>query len=299
VIKKSLFFIIAFLVSLSAAYAADSQIWGKMLIPNILTYGKEGSSGLGPLFTLLQNAYFKKIFFGIAVGVPVVFLLHYLIFGARIFEHGGRKIHYFSLVKRMIHLMAAISFVILVPTGLMMVFGRYLGGGTLVMTARHLHAYTTPFFILAVIPMFFFWVLDMLPSVDDIKWMVIMGGYLSRKQQEIPAGKFNAGQKMWFWIATIGGVMMIATGAAMFVQDFNLGIAAVFGMTQIDLLRICAIIHNFLAMLIIAFFFTHVYMSLFVVKGSLSSMISGYKDEQEVKYLHSSFYKKLRARGEI
>ncbi len=298
-IKKSLFFIIALLVWLSAAYAADSQIWGKMLIPNILSYGKEGSSGLGPLFTLLQNAYFRKIFFGIVVGVPVVFLLHYLVFGAKIFEHDGRKIPYFSLFKRITHLLAATSFVVLVPTGLMMVFGRYLGGGALVMTARHLHEYATALFIVAVIPLFIFWVLDMLPSFDDIKWMFIMGGYLSRKKQEIPAGKFNAGQKMWFWIVTIGGAVMIATGAAMYVRDFNLGIAATFGVSQIDLLRICAIIHNILAMFIIAFFFTHVYMSLFAVKGSLASMISGYKEEQEVKYMHSSFYKKLKARGEI
>ncbi len=296
-IKKSLFFIIALLMLASAAYAADSRIWGKMLIPNITTYGAMDSHNLGPLFTLLQSTYFRKLFFGIVIFVPAVFLVHYLVFGAKVFAHGGRKIYFFSLFKRIIHLFAAISFVILVPTGLMIVFGRYLGGGSLVMAARYLHGFAAIVFFIAVIPMFLFWVLEMLPTFDDVKWAIIMGGYLSREKREVPAGKFNAGQKMWFWIATIGGSVMLATGAAMYFQDFNFGVASVFGVSQINLLRACAIIHNSLALLIIAFFFTHVYMALFAIKGAITSMITGYKEEQEVMYLHSSFYKKIKSQN--
>jgi len=299
VIKKPLFFIIALLILASAAYAAESRIWGKMLIQNITAYGADDSHGLGPLFTFLQSTYFRKIFFGTVLAVPLVFLLHYLVFGARVFAHGGKKIFFFPLIKRAIHLLAAISFLLLVPTGLIMVFGEYFGGGTLVMTARQVHGVTTVLFLIAVIPMFFSWVLEMLPTFDDIKWMIILGGYLSRAKKEIPAGKFNAGQKMWFWIATIGGAVMIATGGAMYFQDFNLGIANTFGVSQIDLLRACAIVHNSLAMLVIAFFFTHVYMSLFAIKGAITSMITGYKEEEEVQYLHSSFYRKLKQQNKI
>jgi len=35
-------------------------------------------------------------------------------------------------------------------------------------------------------------------------------------------------------------------------------------------------------------------MSLFAVKGSLRSMFTGYKDEEEIKYLHSGFYEKIK-----
>ncbi len=298
-IKNTLFFIIAFLAMLSAAHAADSQIWGRMIIPNITAYGTKDSHNLGPLFTLLQNAYFRKIFLGIVIGVPVVFLLHYLIIGAKVFSHDGKRIYFFSLFKRLIHLLAAFSFVVLVPTGLMMIFGRYAGGGTPVMMARHLHGVAAVTFLVSVIPMFFFWVAEMLPTFDDIKWVLILGGYLSKEQREIPAGRFNAGQKMWFWTATIGGAVMLATGAAMFVQDFNYGIARIFGLSQIDLLRACVIVHNVLAMVVMAFFITHVYMSLFAIKGAITSMITGYKEEQEVRLLHSSFYRKLKAQNKI
>lgn len=294
--KKVLFFIITSLFPASAAYAADSRIWGGMIISNILEYGKENSLNLGPLFTLLQSVYFKNIFLAILVGVPAVFLIHYLLFGPKVFSHDGKKIYVFNLFQRVIHLLAVIAFVLLVPTGLMIVFAKFLGGGLLVETARHIHGIATVIFLISVIPMFLFWALEMLPGLDDIKWIFILGGYLSKEVKEIPAGKFNAGQKMWFWAATLGGVVMIATGAFMYLQDFNFGLAAGLGMSQIDFLRFSAIIHNVLAILIMAFFFTHAYMSLFAIKGAIHSMITGYKEEDEVRYLHSSYYKKLKGR---
>jgi len=181
----------------------------------------------------------------------------------------------------------------------MIAFGSYLGGGTIIEYARHLHGLATILFTISVIPMFLFWFIDMLPTFDDIKWMFILGGYLSKEKKEIPAGKFNAGQKMWFWIATLGGIVMIITGAFMYLQDFDYGIAKLFGISQIDLLRATAIIHNVLAFVVMALFFTHIYMSLFAIKGAVHSMINGYKEEEEVKYLHSTWYKKLKKEKKI
>ena len=292
--KKVLFFIITSLCLVSVALAADSQIWGRMIITNILEYGRETSLNLGPLFTHLQSVYFKKIFLAVVLGVPGIFLIHYLLFGPKVFSHDGGKIYIFNLFQRFVHLLAVISFLVLIPTGLMIVFGKYLGGGHLVMTARHFHGTASIIFLVAVVPMFLFWALDMLPTLIDIKWIFILGGYLSKEKKEIPAGKFNAGQKMWFWVATLGGIVMIATGAFMYLQDFNYGLASGLGLSQINFLRASAIIHNVLAILITAFFFTHAYMSLFAIKGAIHSMITGYKEEDEVRYLHSAYYKKLK-----
>ena len=297
VMRKFIFLFIATTFLASLAYAGESQIWGEMRIVNILGYGKEGTKELGPLFVMLQSQYFVKIFLGILIGVPAVFLLHYLLVGAKVFSHDGKKIFVFSFFKRAIHWLAALAFIILIPTGFMIVFG--LGGGSIVKYARYLHEVATVVFAVSVVPMFLFWIKDMFPTIDDIKWMFILGGYLSKEVKEIPAGKFNAGQKMWFWLATLGGIMMIATGAVMYVQDFDFGIAKSLGMSQIDLLRLAAIVHNVLAFAVVALFFTHIYMSIFAIKGALYSMISGYKEEDEIKYLHSTFYKKLKSKGKI
>ena len=290
---KRLYIILTLLVFTSLAFASDSAIWGKDMILNIAQYDKEGSLHLGALFTLLQSTYFKPLFFGVLFGIPAIFFIHYMIIGPMIFSHDRKKIYVFSVFNRMVHTIAGIAFIILIPTGLVMMFGTTFGGGEFVRFCKEIHAISTLLFIVSIVPMFFMWLKDMLPTSDDIKWMMILGGYLNKRKDPIPAGKFNAGQKMWYWIATLGGFLMILTGAIMYFQDFKIDFVASL-ITQIDLLRGSAILHNALGLAILALFLTHVYMSVFAIKGAIHSIITGYKEEEEVEILHSSFYQELK-----
>ena len=226
----------------------------------------------GQLFTTLQGQWFWKIFLGIITVIPGVFLLHYLFVGAMHFDHDGEQILFFPLFIRVVHLFAAVSF------SLMVIFGTYLGGGTLIRTARTVHLVSAMVFVLPCLLMFITWVKDMFPQLHDIKWMFIMGGYLSREKKPVPAGKFNAGQKMYFWFATLGGGIMAYTGYVIW------GMGA-----TVDTVRLYTIIHNFLGMAIVAFYLTHVYMAVFAVAGSLESMKTGYKTKEEVDVLHSLY----------
>jgi len=259
------------------------------MLSNILSYNE----GYGAQFLHFQTQWFKPLFMYIGLGVLVVFLLHYLIIGPKRFSHEGKQYYVFSLFMRIVHWISALGFILIVPTGFMMVFAKYLGGGDLVLYARYLHSIGTVLFALSLIPMFLVWFIPMLPVWDDVKWLFIAGGYLSRKKREVPAGKFNAGQKLWFWLAMLGGLVMIATGALMYFQNIDIALLAQIDMDQIEKLRLSAIIHNFLGMAIAAMFITHLYMSIFAIKGSLRSMINGRKSEDELKYLHGSYYKKL------
>lgn len=278
---------------------ADSAIFGKDLITNIFGYDQAQSLHLGRYFTVLQSEYFEPIFLGVIIIVPLAFLIHYLIIGPKVFSHDGKKIYVFTVFNRIVHTIAAISFILLVPTGLVMIFGDFFGGGAFVRTCKEIHAISTLLFLISVIPMFFMWVGRMFLSSDDIKWMMIVGGYLSKKKRPIPAGKFNAGQKAWFWLATLGGVIMIITGAVMYFQDFRLEILAQNDISQIDFLRASAIVHNILGMAVVALFFVHIYMSMFAIKGAIHSMINGYKEEEEIEILHSSYYKELKEKNKI
>jgi len=283
-----------------AAFGSGGSVWGDARLTNILTYGKAGSRKLGPKFVELQGHHtFGNIMVWVLAITLIVFALHYLIIGPKRFQHDGKRIYVFTLFKRTVHWLAALAFVLLIPTGLMILYGEALGGGSLIRGARFVHDIATVLFAVSVVPMFLFWFVNMLPTWDDVKWLVIAGGYLSKKKRETPAGKFNAGQKLWFWVATLGGITMILTGAAMYFQEFDFGIATALGLSQIDLLRMAAIIHNVLAWGIVALFLTHLYMSIFAIKGSLHSMMDGYKEEDEVKHLHSSWYRKLKASGKV
>ena len=232
----------------------------------------------GQLFTILQGQWFWKAFLAVVMAVPGVFLLHYLIIGPKHFDHAVEQILFFPLPARIVHFIVAVSFSLLVITGLMIVFGGYLGGGIPIRSARYVHLASAIIFVVPAMVMFVMWLKDMLPQFHDIAWILMLGGYLSKKKKPIPAGKFNAGQKMYFWFATFGGGVMAYTGYIIWNMQ-----------AHIDTVRLYAIIHNVLGMGLVAFYLTHLYMSVFAIAGSLESIKTGYKSKDEVDVLHSRY----------
>lgn len=49
-------------------------------------------------------------------------------------------------------------------------------------------------------------------DADDRRWLASLGGYLSRKENGIPQGKFNAGQKLFGIFSFAATLVMAATG---------------------------------------------------------------------------------------
>lgn len=232
----------------------------------------------GQLFTQLQGDLFWKIFLGVITVVPALFLLHFMIVGAKSFSHDGAQILFFNAFTRLIHWIGAIAFSLLVITGLLIIFGGIIGGGAPIRFARTVHIVAAIVFAFDAVLMFLIWVKDMFPALCDIHWIFILGGYLSKEKKPVPAGKYNAGQKAWFWLSTVGGLVMAYTGYV------------IWGMQgELDMVRLYAIIHNVLGMVLVSLFLTHLYMSLFAIKGSLNSMITGYKPKEEVDILHSRY----------
>ncbi|CRF46695.1 formate dehydrogenase subunit gamma [Helicobacter heilmannii] len=279
-------------VGLAMGLNAQTTPLDQERILGILPYGQTHTGKLGQLWTLWQGHYFLWLFLAVVLGVALAFLLHYLVIGPKQFAHSGQKVPFFSLFNRIVHWIAGMSFILLVPTGLIMIFGSFFGGGAFVRFCRITHSIGCVVFIIAVIPMFLMWFKPMILSLADFKWLFIMGGYLSKEHKPVPAHKFNAGQKTWFWVATLGGFVMIASGALLYFNTNDLSkIANFFGLYQISLLRLSALVHNFFGLMLVGFFIVHLYMSLFAIKGSLQSMIDGDKELEEVKILHSLYLK--------
>lgn len=275
----------------------ESNVWAAGRVENIKPY----EDGFGPLFTFIQgNDYFAFGVVAILAAVVFAFVLHFLIIGPKHFSHDGKKIYAFGVIERVSHALAAVSWIVLVPTGIIMMWGDLFGGGTFVRVCKNLHGIATIIFAVSVPPMMIYWTKRMLPAIYDIKWMMIVGGYLSKVKRPVPAGKFNAGQKAWYWIAIPGGLVMIATGAAMYFLDFSTpNVAGWLGMSQIEVLRLSAIIHNILGIVCATFFFVHIYMAAIAIHGAIWSMVTGYKEEEEVAILHSYWYKELQSKGQI
>ncbi|MBZ4644250.1 MAG: formate dehydrogenase subunit gamma [Deferribacteres bacterium] len=279
-----------FLASLGFSAEKSSAVKSLHIQTNYVDIYKDISNGYvgnwqkyGQTFENLQKNYFKTIYLSILVAIPLIFILHYLLIGPKKFSHEGKKILIFTVLNRIIHWTAALSFLTLVITGLIMVFGKYFGGGSFVRFFRYLHFPAAVVFTPFGFFMFLMWLKDMIFAPGDITWFLKFGGYLSRKNENImPVGKFNPGQKSWFWLATLGGFVMAYTGYYMYsFSDFT------------DNLRIYAMIHNILGMALLVMFLVHLYMSLFAIKGSLNSMLTGFKSEDEIRVMHCRFYKKI------
>src|SRR5882672_8458555 len=125
----------------------------------------------------------------------------------------GRLIRRFSSVEQIVHWSTAISFCVLGLSGLIMLFGKYILlpviGYTLFawLTAlgKNLHNFVAPLFIVSVIAMIFMWLRDNLPKSYDWMWFGKGWAFFTRGEH-IPSGRFNAGEKAWFW----GGVIVLS-----------------------------------------------------------------------------------------
>ncbi|PSM53303.1 formate dehydrogenase N, cytochrome b-556 subunit [Campylobacter blaseri] len=277
----------------------DSLVWAEGRATNIPKYY---DSFFTEFFVTWQaNGYFAMLAAVAIAGVIAAFAVHYAIVGPKIFSHDHGKVYAFNVIERLVHAIAAVAWVILVPTGVIIMFGDTFGGGAFVKIMQYLHLIATVMWAIVIIPMFLFWAKRMLPAVYDIRWAIMVGGYLSKDKKPIPAGKFNFGQKAWFWVCTLGGFAMIITGAIMYFIDFPIpGVnSEVLGISQIDLLRISAVVHNLLGVACAVFLLVHIYMAAFAIKGAIHSMINGYKEEEEVYILHHYWYQELLEKGKI
>lgn len=277
-------------LSLISNIFASVNVWGANYEkPNEIPYEKIFIQTMG-------SKSFSYIALISIVFVLACFLIHYMVVGAKKFKHNENKIYAFNTFERTFHFLAALSWIILLPTGLIMIFGNDINNGFILRSAKNLHLFGTCIFAISILPLLFFWSRRMLPALYDIKWLMICGGYLKKEITPIPAGKFNFGQKCWFYISIMGGLVMLLSGGVMFFIDY---FGKLNNADEINLLSFMILLHNVLGIGCVLFFLVHIYMACFAIKGSIHAMITGYKEEQEVFILHNYWYQELRKTDKI
>jgi len=137
-------------LAISGLSAGSSADYYQMMIDLVSGHWQK----YGQLFTTLQGQWFGKLFLAVIIAIPAIFLLHYLIIGAKHFGHDGEQIYFFTLLNRIVHVFAAISFTLLVVTGLLTIFGSVFGGGTFIRTARTVHLVSAMVFVFPCFLMF-------------------------------------------------------------------------------------------------------------------------------------------------
>lgn len=197
------------------------------------------------------------------------------------------KIDRFNIQERFVHWMVAISFVYAALSGVAM-WSRHLfwiatvlGGGE---TVRALHPWGGTIFALVLGFMFSRWANQMKLDADDRVWLSKSHRYAMNDETGIPEpGKFNAGQKMLFWMQSAFALLLFASGVILWFPEITPRV-----------LRLGAVlIHPLAAIGSIGGIIVHVYMSAFAVPGSLKAMTEGYVSAGWAKAHHPKWFRQI------
>ena len=228
-------------------------------------------------------------------GILAIFVVYYLVRGKIRIEAGrsGQLIRRYTTPEMVVHWLLAISFVILALSGLVLLYGRWVlipllgpeGFGVTATVCKNLHNYVGLFFTIIVPIAFFLYLKDSLFNLKvDSKWFMRAGGYLGG--EEPSAEKVNAGQKAWYWVAMLGGFVLIASGLVLDFPNFQQGR---------EWLQDAHIIHTIASVGVMAFFIVHLYLATIGVEGALESMTTGHVDANWARQHHDLWYEELQS----
>ncbi len=229
-------------------------------------------------------------------GILGAIILFYLLRGKTLLPGGrsGKRIPRFTLNQRTAHWFTAGIFWLLAITGLILLYGKYvliplLGAEGFSITAaacKEMHNLFGPLFLLAVLAMLVLLVKDNFYNLVDLKWFAKGGGMFGG---HVSAGRFNAGEKTWFWLVIIFGLSLSISGL---ILDFP-----VFGQGR-EIMAISHLFHSVSALVLISISFGHIYLGTVGVEGTLESMTTGSVDATWAKAHHDHWYEQMTAGGE-
>lgn len=205
----------------------------------------------------------------------------------------GRKLLRFGPWDRMVHWGAAISFVLLAVTGIIILFGKHILlpiiGYTLfawlAILAKNIHNFVGPVFAFCTVLMFATFVKDNFPKAHDFNWLAKFGGLISG--EHVPSDRFNAGEKVWFWLGvTAMGIVVSVTGFILNFPNFEQGR---------ELMQQANVIHAIAAVLFLTMALSHIYLGTIGVEGAYEAMRTGYVDETWAKEHHDFWYQEAVA----
>ena len=204
----------------------------------------------------------------------------------------GRKIERFTLAERWAHWVMGISFVVLGITGLIILFGKFVLlpviGYTLFAwlsaLAKNLHNFVAPLFAVSLLIFIIMYIKDNLPKSYDFSWFAKAPGFFAGKH--IPSGRFNGGEKVWFWVGVVVLCLaLVGSGAVLLFPNFD----------QVrSTMQQMSVIHMVAALLVIAAAIGHIYMGTIGVEGAYQAMREGQVDEAWAKEHHEYWYNEVK-----
>lgn len=252
----------------------------------------------GNTWRVLRNGPLATITGTLLLAVPVLLLIFYKAVGPMTSPpESGRTIQRFTAWERIVHWSTAFTFIALAITGIIIMFGKVtllplMGHDAfswVAIIAKYLHNFVGPLFILSSVLMFFSFVKRNFFRRWDWHWIKKGGGLVSH--EHVPAGFFNAGEKVWFWGGVVFlGLIVSITGL---ILNFPYVLNGNFGFTRY-ISQISNSLHITASALYMAATMGHIYIGTWGTPGAYQAMRHGEVDEEWAKAHHGLWYNEVK-----
>ena len=115
-----------------------------------------------------------------------------------------------------------------------------------------------------------------------------MGGMATDGGPNPPAKKFNAGQKLIFWSAVLGGALMVVSGVTLMFPYY---------WASLGTMSWAMLVHAIIGLMLIAIFIGHIYIGTVGMQGAFWAMWGGRVDRNWAKEHHEIWLNELEGRN--
>jgi formate dehydrogenase subunit gamma len=203
------------------------------------------------------------------------------------------EVQRYNFAERAYHWINAIAYTYLLLTGLaiftpLAYWLAYVLGGPA--TIRYWHPWIGLIYLATIFWMHRMWKRDMQKIPEDERWSKNLRAYAENRDELMPPqGRFNAGQKQFWWVMLYCTIILLITGIIMWIPEKM--------PRELHwVLPITVFIHSATALVTIAAFIIHVYMSVWVTPGSMKAMVDGHVSTTWARTHHRLWFEKITGR---
>ncbi len=200
-------------------------------------------------------------------------------------EVKGTDLDRFTYAERVVHWVVGVTFVLLLTSGLAFSYPSLFwmtavfGGGP---AARALHPLIGLAFATGLAFMFVRWVRDMHLGDADVVWLKAVKHYARHEKDQVPpTGKYNGGQKIFFWAQSGFGLLFLFSGLPLWFPE-------AFGSTLLTTMRL---VHYVAALGGGLLLIVHVYLGTVAYPGTLRGILYGRVSREWAKLHHPLWHK--------
>ena len=201
-------------------------------------------------------------------------------------SRGGRILRY-TFSERLNHWITGFAYTYCLATGLafwspyLFWMATIVGGGP---TARFWHPWLGLIYVAGSIWMLKMWLPDMTITDADRAWQKSVKYYVENQDDKLPAiGRFNWGQKIFFWVMFWGGILLLLSGLGLwFVESIPAWLR-----------HLSIVVHVVAALATIGGFIIHIYMGTAMVRGGFTSIVRGEVSTEWARHHHRLWYEKV------